>query len=151
MKILVCLTVLIAAAVSQNFNGGDASWYCNILANEDCHTHHLEPRCGTNNVTYRNMCALGQAHCFDNSISQQHNGSCVTIVTTTKSPQEVIHGSEVILDFSCIALSHRECTDVVGEKICGTDGITYPTFCEYEKARCTHRNLHVAHLGDCSA
>ncbi|KAL4224143.1 hypothetical protein ACF0H5_017596 [Mactra antiquata] len=150
MKYVVCLTVLIAAVCGQNFNGGDAGWYCGILGNEDCSTHHLEELCGTDGKTYRNMCALGQAHCVDNGINKQHNGSCTTAATTTKSPQEVIHGSQVILDFQCVILSHRDCTDVVGEKICGTDGITYPTFCEYEKARCTHRNLHVASLGDCS-
>ncbi|KAL4224139.1 hypothetical protein ACF0H5_017592 [Mactra antiquata] len=151
MKPVIGLAVLITAVCGQNFNGGDARWYCNILGNEDCTSHHLDPRCGTNGVTYRNMCALGQAHCVDHSINQQHDGSCVSMLTTTRSPQQVVHGSEIVLDFQCVMLSHRDCFDTINEVICGTDGITYPTFCEYEKARCTHRNLHVASLGHCAA
>ncbi|KAL4224144.1 SPARC-related modular calcium-binding protein 1 [Mactra antiquata] len=149
MRTFVCLAVLIASTVGQHFNGGHSSWYCTTLGNEDCSTHELDERCGTDGRTYRNMCAMGQAHCADHSIDQQHTGACVTI-TTTKSPQEVVHGSAIVLDFQCVMLSHRDCYDTVNEKICGTDGRTYPTFCEYEKARCTHRDLHVAHLGDCS-
>ncbi|XP_045172987.1 four-domain proteases inhibitor-like [Mercenaria mercenaria] len=151
MKFVFCLAFFISAAFCADFNGGDGQWYCGILGNEDCMTHHLEERCGTNGVTYRNMCALGKAHCSDGTISQAHTGPCINTVNSTRSPQEVVHGSAVILDFQCILLGHRGCEPAMNEKICGTDARTYMNFCEYEKARCQHRDLHVAKLGDCNA
>merc|ERR1711909_149124 len=148
---LLTLAVALAAVRAQNFNGGDAQWYCGILGNEDCSTHPVDEKCGTDLVTYTNGCELGKAHCKDTNINQYKDGPCSNRTYTTLSPQEVVHGSQVILDFQCAALSHRDCVNAFNEKICGTDGRTYANFCEYEKSRCTHRNLHVAHLGDCSA
>ncbi|KAH3885169.1 agrin-like [Dreissena polymorpha] len=145
--ILLCATV----ANAQNFNGGDSTWYCGILANENCSIHIAEPRCGTDLITYTNMCALGQAHCKDTTVNQLHMGPCGDGGTTTRSPEQIVHGSELVLDFQCAVLGHRGCEPAINEKICGTDGITYQNFCEYEKARCMHRELHVAKLGDCSA
>ncbi|XP_060571720.1 serine protease inhibitor dipetalogastin-like [Ruditapes philippinarum] len=144
MKLVFTLAFLVSAAFCQ-----DAQWYCGILGNEDCMQHNVEERCGTNGVTYRNMCTLGKAHCADTSINQAGMGACNA--TATKSPAEVLHGSQVILDFECVMLSHKYCVPSATEKVCGTDARTYANFCEYEKAKCTHRDLHVAKLGDCNA
>ncbi|XP_045173512.1 four-domain proteases inhibitor-like [Mercenaria mercenaria] len=152
MESLFILSLLfIVSFCQQNWNGGQGDWYCSMLMNEDCTLHHLHERCGTDGITYRNMCDIGQAHCRNNVTNQLHEGPCIQSTSTTRSPEEVIHGSAIILDFQCTLLSHRECEFAYYEKICGTDGRTYPTFCEYEKARCTHRDLHVAKFGDCYA
>ncbi|XP_060571721.1 agrin-like [Ruditapes philippinarum] len=154
MKSIFILSALFAVACcQQNWNGGQMDWYCGILFNEDCQHHNLHEKCGTDGITYRNMCDLGKAHCRNNVTNQLHDGPCALGPTsTTRRPRRSsLHGSEIVLDFQCVLLSHRDCQPAYNEKLCGTDGRTYRNFCEYEKARCTHRDLHVAKFGDCNA
>ncbi|XP_052797577.1 agrin-like [Mya arenaria] len=149
MKIVLVFASFAVAAYGQ-LSGGNSDWYCNILKDEHCEQHIYEPRCGTDHVTYRNMCAFGKAHCQNDTINQLHVGPC-DLMSSTRSPEQVIHGSEIAMDYQCVLLAHRVCEATLNEKLCGTDGVTYPTFCEYEKSRCQHRDLHVAKLGDCNA
>ncbi|XP_048251977.1 agrin-like isoform X2 [Haliotis rufescens] len=53
------------------------------------------------------------------------------------------------LDIICRAIMHFNCPSTP-EPICGSDGKTYPNECEFEKAKCTHRNLHAASFGPCN-
>ncbi|XP_046559778.1 agrin-like [Haliotis rubra] len=53
------------------------------------------------------------------------------------------------LDIICRAIMNFDCP-ITPEPVCGSDGKTYPNECEFEKAKCTHRHLHVASFGPCN-
>ncbi|XP_053375643.1 uncharacterized protein LOC128547324 isoform X2 [Mercenaria mercenaria] len=92
--------------------------------------------CGTDGTTYRNNCFLARAYCSDNTIHKAHEGPCAT-PTTTPSP---VHGSQVALDIFCLDLIYIKCP-AGGSQICGSDGTFYDNICEFDKARCFHRDL----------
>ncbi|KAK3083873.1 hypothetical protein FSP39_004408 [Pinctada imbricata] len=61
----------------------------------------------------------------------------------------ILTGSEAVLDFFCLALAHQDCeTDV--NYVCGSDATTYLNPCEFEKARCAYREVHLKHEGNCT-
>ncbi|XP_067670697.1 uncharacterized protein [Haliotis asinina] len=70
-----------------------------------------------------------------------------TTLPTTGSTVPVMTLSP--LDIICRAIMHFNCPSTP-EPVCGSDGKTYPNECEFEKARCTHRHLHVASFGPCN-
>ncbi|XP_053374883.1 agrin-like [Mercenaria mercenaria] len=148
---LVCLAIF-AGAVQCQVPTKDpySEFICHRLENEVCTSHKVDERCGSDNVTYRNGCELGKAYCANDHIHQAHKGPCTNDPHATRSTEEVKHASEIMHEFECIYLSHRSCEPAVNEKVCGTDGYTYPSFCEYQKAKCTHMDLHVAKIGDCT-
>ncbi|KAL3856211.1 hypothetical protein ACJMK2_010988 [Sinanodonta woodiana] len=106
------------------------------------------------------LCYFAQAYCHDTYIHVTHAGPCVSVsgggtthpvdhVTDAATTKETLHyGPDAVLDFFCIHLSHENCT-LFRDEICGSDNITYLNPCEFEKERCSHRDLHVMHFGIC--
>ncbi|XP_046330536.1 serine protease inhibitor dipetalogastin-like [Haliotis rufescens] len=71
-------------------------------------------------------------------------------VTSTVLPVTSTSGAsaENVLDFLCIELSREDCVPELSE-VCGSDGFTYRNYCEFQKARCMHRQLKMEHSGYC--
>ncbi|XP_046559844.1 follistatin-like [Haliotis rubra] len=112
----------------------------------NCDKQHEREECGTDGVTYRNLCAFTKAHCHGKDIDIAFRGKCDDRPATGG---QGITGEEAVLDYFCVELSHQSCPNDT-ETLCGTDGKTYANVCEYEKSKCTHRDLHVADFGACS-
>ncbi|KAH3884792.1 follistatin-like isoform X2 [Dreissena polymorpha] len=113
----------------------------------DCSTFKEELACGTNLITYRNKCEFSKAHCRNPNINLKHYGACdASDGLTTPDP---VKGAELVLDFMCTSLSHMNCP-VEEAKVCASNGRTYRNYCEYEKAKCTHRDISVVSYGDCT-
>merc|ERR1712179_437509 len=113
----------------------------------DCSTFTDQPTCGTNLVTYKNKCEFSKAHCADKTIDLKHLNACTDADKPTVDP---VAGAEVVFDFLCSSLSHTTCP-LEESKVCATDGRTYSNHCEYEKAKCTHRDLEVVSYSECTA
>ncbi|XP_060555156.1 ovomucoid-like [Ruditapes philippinarum] len=106
-----------------------------------CDNFSPDPTCGTNLVTYKNKCEFSRAHCADKSIDLKHNGACTAADGTTPAPVNAA-GSDVVFDFLCTSLSHMDCP-ADDDKVCADDGYTYRNYCEFEKQKCTHRDLQL--------
>ncbi|XP_045209792.1 agrin-like [Mercenaria mercenaria] len=137
LSIAMCLISFSGFACADVFYSCD---YINI-ASTDCSRFSDDITCGTNLVTYKNKCEFSKAHCADNSINLKHYGPCNGADGTTSSPVDAA-GAEVVFDFMCTSLSHISCTPG-GSKVCASNGRIYENYCEYEKAKCTHRELNV--------
>merc|ERR1712150_168602 len=112
--------------------------YCDYISTKDCfHIPDITNVCGTNGVTYRNACTLSKAFCKDGTTHKAHDGSCTAPPTT---PVPVL-GSEIALNIFCLDLNYVNCP-TTGVKLCATDGNFYPNMCEFDKARCYHRDMH---------
>ncbi|XP_011413255.3 follistatin-related protein 3 [Magallana gigas] len=163
MALLIFLApvLLISVASAQFFNFNT----CASILKEDCYQYGSNPECGSNGVTYRNRCDFSKAHCDDKSIHVASHSACPTttvpppttappggVVTSHPLPSTlapILHGSEAVLDFFCFNLAFKAC-DAASNPVCGNDTITYTNPCEFEKARCTHRSIHIVHYGNCS-
>lgn len=142
LPVVVCL--LISEVVAQ----GNSSFYgCDFINSfTSCDRFITDSYCGSNIITYKNKCEFSKAHCADPSIDLLHIGDCTDIDVATATP---VAGNEVIVDFFCKSLSKMDCpTDI--ENVCGTDGRTYNNYCEFEKAKCTHRGLGVVTFDSCT-
>ncbi|KAL4224261.1 hypothetical protein ACF0H5_017714 [Mactra antiquata] len=127
--------IVVLALATVLYNGVHAD-HCAYVATKDCaFIPDRQQVCGTNQQSYRNSCFLAKAYCADNTIHKAHDGPCA--VTTTPSP---VHGSEVALDIFCLDLIYISCP-TGGVQICGNDGKFYENVCEFDKARCFHRDL----------
>ncbi|XP_033748671.1 tomoregulin-2-like [Pecten maximus] len=161
---LLAIVCYIAACSAQSSNWFD-SISCRYIEGRDCYRYGNNPECGTDGVTYRNRCDFSKAHCANKDIHVYAYDSCANVtlpggspstaapgggggvVSTvappvTIAPTPAIHGSEAVLDFICLEISHEKCGMEV-EQICASDFRTYENACEFQKAKCTHRELHV--------
>merc|ERR1711860_207396 len=132
---------------------------CRYIQSRDCFSYGDSPVCGRNGVTYRNKCDFGKVHCKDVSVELGHYGSCNANDTTTTAgtpinppvthtPDSV---SSAVLDELCTSISHDVCPPD-NDQVCGVKGnklVTYDNACEYQKDKCTHRELHVVNFGAC--
>ncbi|XP_052073780.1 agrin-like [Mytilus californianus] len=155
---VACFVVCIAVCTAQ---GWSSQYSCRAIVRSDCYQFGNHPECGTNGVTYRNRCDYSKAHCADRNIHVAYDGVCST--TTTMAPSgttsgtgtgtgggtgPIISGPEAVFDFFCLELSHHPCdTDL--ETICASNGVTYINTCEFEKHRCTHREITIAKFEKC--
>merc|ERR1711860_207031 len=137
---------------------------CNWVSSLNCGKYGNQVECGTGYKDYQNRCFFAKAQCKNSDLHIYADGSCAsagytpaagsvttakpaaTGPTTTRSP--LFLGHNAVLDFFCLELQHEPCVDNT-EQVCGTDGDTYASFCEFEKQRCTHRDLQVKHFGAC--
>nr|AAP92780.1 hepatopancreas kazal-type proteinase inhibitor [Penaeus monodon] len=97
---------------------------CDILCSTD-----YDPVCGSDGVTYSNLCNLEVADCFsDEDITLAYEGEC----------KEVKKGD---CDFPC--------PDNY-DPVCGSNGVTYSNLCELERANCqSDQEITVAYDGEC--
>ncbi|XP_067670700.1 follistatin-like [Haliotis asinina] len=122
-------------------------WSCSFINYINCEKRQEHEECGTDGVTYRNLCAFTKTRCNGKKIDIAFRGKCDNRPTTGG---QGITGEEAVLDFFCVELSHEKCPNET-ETLCGSDGKTYANACEYEKTKCTHRDLHIAAFGACSS
>ncbi|KAL4230288.1 hypothetical protein ACF0H5_010673 [Mactra antiquata] len=165
--------------------------YEGILDHGTCHIFdHLDCRllikpdehwvCCTNGQVFHSRCEYIQARCSvkghdPNVLMVDHNKQCGPIPDHQQHPPEPCgpechHIDEAIKNIAhfdehiCPPFEHVNCTQHVlphEEQLCGTDGHTYNTHCEFVKARCknflsqqaidpVHRtHILVQHPGQC--
>ncbi|XP_063584897.1 four-domain proteases inhibitor-like isoform X2 [Penaeus indicus] len=94
-----------------------------------CH-YHLDPVCGSDGVTYPNLCSLQVVDCLsDEDITLAYPGECQARRETC--------------DLLCPANY---------DPVCGSDGVTYPNLCNLLAADClSENNITLAHPGECQA
>ncbi|XP_060555154.1 follistatin-like isoform X3 [Ruditapes philippinarum] len=142
---LIVIAVLFGAFSVVNSQFLNCPWVNSL----DCTTYTPSVDCGSDGVTYPNRCYLAQQICVDNNLHILHEGACLSSEASTTPSPNFVHGNDAVLDFFCTTLSHQQCGPEIQE-VCATDGRTYLNYCEYDKARCTHRNLKVKDFGPCS-
>ncbi|XP_037778316.1 serine protease inhibitor dipetalogastin-like isoform X2 [Penaeus monodon] len=102
---------------------------CKELKKGDCDfgcPDNYDPVCGSNGVTYSNLCDLERANCqSDQEITVAYPGECNSC------------------DFGCSGL---------WDPVCGSDGVTYSNLCQLEIANCLNGGgISLAYPGECEA
>merc|ERR1711894_243751 len=123
--------------------------FCVYIAKYDCLQLRSEFQCGTDGVNYYNDCDFSQAHCRDKDLHRAHMGLCAPSGTANGTAKPPEHGAEIALDIFCLDLFHYTCNDSAPITVCGSDNKTYNNLCEFDKRRCTHRELHILHPDAC--
>ncbi|XP_061196270.1 tomoregulin-2-like [Saccostrea echinata] len=141
------------------------TYYCRYLTNANCVSRPEDLQCGTDGNTYYNDCDLSKAHCKNNAIHRRYKGPCPNDASTTTKPvgggttqmpvtngptQKPVNGSEIAFDIFCLDLFHHDCSNEMTEALCASNGKTYQNLCEYEKTKCTHRDLHIVKNAPCN-
>ncbi|ESO97587.1 hypothetical protein LOTGIDRAFT_152676 [Lottia gigantea] len=135
-------------AVNCQFDGLFSSFYCSRALDKDCNNYSKHEECGQNGITYRNRCEYTQARCQGTQTDIAHYGPC-TAGSHTNNTIPGFDGDQAALDFLCVQLSHETCPSTV-DQVCASDNVTYQNLCEYEKQKCTHRDLHIQNSGVCA-
>ncbi|GAV01809.1 hypothetical protein RvY_12459 [Ramazzottius varieornatus] len=120
------------------------------------------PVCGTDGVTYDNMCHLNRASCLsqDKNITYAHRGSCRYGASCTET--ECKEDETCLLDNRHAKPAPRcvrcdlECNDTSSDSpptpVCGSDGVTYSSWCQLRNNSCSFGLLiHVERIGPCLA
>nr|ACL36281.1 Kazal-type serine proteinase inhibitor 2 [Penaeus chinensis] len=102
---------------------------CKELKRGDCDfpcPDNYDPVCGSDGVTYSNVCELERANCLsDEEITVAYPGECNSC------------------DFGCSGL---------WDPVCGSDGVTYSNLCQLEIANCLNGgDISLAYPGECQA
>lgn len=92
--------------------------------------------CGTDGNTYATECALTCAQATNPDLKEAYDGPC-----------KVNCFCEIISSQATDASTNVDCS--AGECICGTDGITYLSGCQFICAQTGNPNLKVANDGPC--
>ncbi|ROT63613.1 Kazal-type serine proteinase inhibitor 2 [Penaeus vannamei] len=137
--------------------------------------YHIDPVCGSDGVTYPNLCVLELADCLsDEDITLAHPGACEangeacdTVCSTNYDPVCGSDGATYpnlceLERASCLseeditAAYEGECKDCgfpcqdIYDPVCGSDGATYPNLCELERANClSEEDIAMAYPGEC--
>ncbi|KAH3805980.1 agrin-like [Dreissena polymorpha] len=152
MRFMACILVFVVALpglLAQIVPTDGPFIACQFINSfENCDMFITDSYCGSDGVTYANRCEFSKAHCQELSIQLLHIGDCSRLVDiATAAP---VAGKDVVFDFFCTSLSHMTCPPDP-TKVCGSNNRTYLNYCEFEKAKCTHRELMVKTYGECTA
>jgi coxsackievirus/adenovirus receptor len=100
---------------------------CNIACTKD-----WRPVCGTDSVTYGNMCQLEAEACLKNTaIGVLHTGECINVARAR--------------ELGCNVACTRQWAPY-----CGTDHVTYGNLCQLEAQACLYQSVRIAYAGTCS-
>ncbi|KAE8979663.1 hypothetical protein PF011_g22756 [Phytophthora fragariae] len=106
-----------------------------------------DPICGSDGITYANLCLLEYAECRNPSIKPFGAGKCPPHMQAARSashPTTNNNGGESCIPGPC---------PYTYAPVCGSDGQTHDNLCLFANARCQHplNALTVAHDGECDA
>ncbi|BET00155.1 Kazal-type serine protease inhibitor domain [Nesidiocoris tenuis] len=109
-----------------------------------------EPVCGSDGVSYSNLCRLKREACLKNKrIDVLYPGLC----DGCESKKCEFHATCVTDgagEARCVC--NNNCSAATGEQVCGTDGITYKNECELKLTACQNKmNIQVQYKGDCES
>ncbi|XP_073973798.1 agrin-like isoform X3 [Rhodnius prolixus] len=116
---------------------------------KDCGSEY-EPVCGTDGISYGNACKLRREACLrGRPIDVLYQGLCDGC-ENKKCDFFATCVSDSAGEAHCVC--HTNCTETVGEQVCGTDGVTYRNECELKMTACQNKlNLQTAYKGDCES
>ncbi|KAF0691231.1 Aste57867_17507 [Aphanomyces stellatus] len=95
------------------------------------------PICGSNNVTYINICALELAHCKNKSIEAASTGICGFPGCPSNATKNNNNSTNA-----------DDCPKSI-DVVCGTDGKSYASPCHLAMAHCTESSLELLAPGMC--
>ncbi|XP_071093230.1 serine protease inhibitor dipetalogastin-like [Haliotis cracherodii] len=113
--------------------------------------------CGSDKITYYNLCYFQKALCLNPSLSVLHEGSCngvhatdpaITPPPKTTTPTTTVRQGPTLSPV-CQALLLAVCGSHV-EAMCGSNGNTYPNPCQLKKHECLDPSITLAYVGHCS-
>jgi len=94
---------------------------------DSCEGVELKPCCGSNGVTYNNICQLKKEACDSNlDIEEVSSGPCP------------------------VSKCEADCSEYNQDEVCGSDGKTYSSTCQLEKTACKlDVNITILNQGSC--
>ncbi|XP_045618368.1 agrin isoform X3 [Procambarus clarkii] len=113
---------------------------------EQC-TRIFTPVCGSDGVTYKNPCILGEAHCKSleaggSGVALAYDGVCGRPIVPGQEPSGQVPGapSDPKVDTRVTPASScpEQCTRIF-TPVCGSDGVSYNNLCLLEIADCRSR------------
>ena len=124
----------------------------------------VRPVCGSNGVTYGNLCELKRDSCKKQQFIEVTNeGTCLnstgnevsTVAPTTLTPCAVVKcgffATCEVINGSASCVCAQSCSNV-SKPVCGSDGVTYESICELEKSSCQQqKNITVVKQGMCGS
>ncbi|KAG3108215.1 hypothetical protein PI124_g12437 [Phytophthora idaei] len=102
-----------------------------------------DPICGSDGITYANLCLLEYAECRNPNVKVFGPGKCppnMQAARTSNTLTSTYNGGE-----SCIP----EPCPYTYAPVCGSDGQTHDNLCLFANARCQQQALTVIHDGEC--
>nr|ACL36282.1 Kazal-type serine proteinase inhibitor 3 [Penaeus chinensis] len=149
---------------------------CKGRVKENCDNgcpDNYDPVCGSNGVTYPNLCHLERENCLsDEEITVAYEGECEDCAFGCPDNYDPVCGSDGVTYSNLCELERANCLSdeeitvaYEGEckncdsgcpenydPVCGSDGVTYPNVCELERANClSDEEITVAYPGECNS
>ena len=119
------------------------------ICNRPCNKK-FKPMCGSDGKTYNNPCLLNNARCKANKtgsgLELKYQGPCDNSTVKNSKGKQAKKCLAGLAD--CVRVGHSS-----KQAVCGSNNITYPSFCYFRVARCqskqNDRNLTMLHKGEC--
>lgn len=148
--IFLFFTVLLLISVLAAEGKREKSKLRRRVCNRPCNKK-LRPVCGSDGKTYNNVCLFSNAKCQANK-----TGSVLKIKSRGQCENSTVNISKVKKQSQKCLVALKDCNKVVNStrhSVCGSNNITYLTFCNFRVARCqarqNGRNLTMLHKGEC--